>query len=293
MAQREYQQIVTANLSQTTPVRIVDCALEAVPEIENARSLRGMFLERSRAGFKRPLPAKITPALKCKHLLRRLFDTGCAGAGLAVLAPGLALIALAIKLDDGGPVFYSHFRVGKNYREFRLLKFRSMISSSRPGSTVTSPLDTRITRVGSFLRKHKLDELPQLWNVVAGDMQLVGARPQMEKFVRIFRTEYEELLQQAPGITDLASLSFRNEQQFFHPGSVEEQYISRIMPAKLKMSLKYSRSRTFLSDLEILFRTVLVIPSPATAWEGTIFDPAAQSLSKFASGNASRMNLHS
>jgi lipopolysaccharide/colanic/teichoic acid biosynthesis glycosyltransferase len=287
VAQREYQRIITANVSQTTPVQMVNCALGAVPEIEKARSLRGTFLERSRAGLKRPLPAKITPALKCEQVLRRLFDAGCAAAGLAVLAPSLALIALAIKLDDGGPIFYSHFRVGKNYREFRLLKFRSMISSSRTGSTVTSPLDTRITRVGSFLRKYKLDELPQLWNVVAGDMQLVGARPQMGKFVRIFRTEYEELLQQAPGITDLASLSFRNEQQFFHPGSVEEQYITRIMPAKLKMSLKYSRSRTFLSDLEILFRTVLVIPSPSTAWEGTIFDPAAQSLSKLVSRNPS------
>jgi lipopolysaccharide/colanic/teichoic acid biosynthesis glycosyltransferase len=259
---------------------MVNCALGAVPEIENARSLRGTFLERSRTGFQRPSPAKITPALKCKQVLRRLFDAGCAPAGLAVLAPGLALIALAIKLDDGGPIFYSHFRVGKNYREFRLLKFRSMIFSSRTGSTVTSPLDARITRVGSFLRKYKLDELPQLWNVVTGHMQLVGTRPQMEKFVRIFHTEYEELLQQAPGITDLASLSFRNEQQFFHAGSVEEQYITRIMPAKLKMSLKYSRSRSFLSDLEILFRTVLVIPVPPTAWEGTIFDPAAQSLSE-------------
>ena len=293
MAQREYQQIISTNAFQTTPGRAVEKPIQAVPAISTTRSLRARVLERRRTCFKRLIPAKIISALEYQHVLRRLFDAGCAAVGLAVLAPSLALIALAIKLDDGGPVFYSHFRVGKNFREFRLLKFRSMICSSRPGSTVTSPLDARVTRVGSVLRKYKLDELPQLWNVVSGDMQLVGARPQMKKFVRIFRREYEELLLQPPGITDLASLSFRNEQQFFHAGSVEEQYVTRIMPAKLKMSLKYSRSRSFLSDLEILFRTVLVIPSPPTAWEGTIFDPAAQSLSKFVSGNPSRMNSHS
>ena len=218
--------------------------------------------------------------------LRRVFDAVCAAAGLAFLVPIFAIIALAIKLDDGGPVLYSHFRIGKGLRKFRLHKFRSMISSPPESSTITSPQDARVTRVGRFLRRYKLDELPQLVNVLKGEMQLVGARPQVQKFVEIFHEEYEELLHAPPGITDLASLSFRNEERFFHKGSIEEQYITRIMPAKLKMSLKYSRTRTFLSDLGILFRTVLGFQAPSTAWEDTRFDPAAQSFSEFISRNS-------
>ncbi len=217
---------------------------------------------------------------------RRAFDASSAAAGLVLLAPLFAIVALAIKLDDGGPIFYSHFRVGKGLRKFRLLKFRTMISNPATGSTVTAPQDARVTRVGHFLRKYKLDELPQLVNVLRGEMQLVGARPQMEKFVEMFREEYEELLQDAPGITDLASLSFRNEARFFHRGSIEQQYIARIMPAKLKMSLKYARNRTFLSDLKILFRTVLGLPSPVSPWEEARFDVPLQWLSRFLARNS-------
>jgi lipopolysaccharide/colanic/teichoic acid biosynthesis glycosyltransferase len=213
--------------------------------------------------------------------LRRSFDAVCAAAGLAVLVPVFALIALAIKLDDGGPIFYSHVRIGKGFRNFRLFKFRSMISISANESTVTAPQDARITRVGQFLRRFKLDELPQLVNVLKGEMQLVGARPQMERFVEIFHDEYEELLQSAPGITDVASLIFRDEARFFYEGSIEEQYIKRIMPIKLEFSLKYSRTRTFFSDIAILFRTVLGLPAPSSVWKNTRFDRAAQSLTEF------------
>ena len=285
MAQREYQRIVSLRLYPRKPDQVVDEVVEAVSEIARKGSLR-----RNRSGSRAENPATLrAPARSApvaKHVLRRAFDTFCAAAGLAFLAPIFAMIAVAIKLDDGGPVLYSHFRVGKGHREFRLLKFRSMIFNPVEGSTVTAPHDARVTRVGRFLRKYKLDELPQLVNVLKGEMQLVGVRPQMERFVDMFRDEYEELLQTPPGITDLASLSFRNEERFFHAGSIEEQYITRIMPAKLKMSLEYSRTRTFQSDLEILFRTVLGFQSPSTAWEGTRFDPAVQSLSKFISRNS-------
>ena len=221
-----------------------------------------------------------------KHVLRRVFDMVCALAGLAFLAPIFAMIALAIKLDDRGPIFYSQPRVGKGLRMFRLLKFRSMFSNCAGGSLLTAPRDARVTRVGRFLRRYKLDELPQLVNVLKGEMQLVGVRPQVGRFVDIFPDEYEELLQTPPGITDLATLTFRNEARFFHKGSIEEQYITRIMPIKLKMVLKYSRTRTFRSDLEILFRTVLGLQSPYTAWEDARFDPSVQSLSKFISRNS-------
>jgi lipopolysaccharide/colanic/teichoic acid biosynthesis glycosyltransferase len=221
------------------------------------------------------------------RVLRRVFDLLCATAGLACLVPLFALIAVAIKLDDGGPVMYSQDRVGKGLRKFRLLKFRSMFSGCAEGSLLTAPGDARVTRVGRFLRRYKLDELPQLVNVLKGEMQLVGVRPQVEKFVDIFPDEYGELLQTPPGITGLASLIFRHEELLFLENSIEEHYIAKILPIKLEIALKYSRTRTFLSDLEILFRTVLGFQSPSTAWERAKFDPAVQSLSKFISRNSS------
>jgi lipopolysaccharide/colanic/teichoic acid biosynthesis glycosyltransferase len=273
VAQREYQRIVSLRLQPGNPAQVANDAFKEVPAIAREGSLRRT---RSAKPTKRPVtllvPART--ASSGKHCPRRMFDAVCAAAGLAILSPLFAMIAVAIKLDDGGPVLYSHFRIGKNFQEFRLLKFRSVIVSSAGGSTVTAPHDARVTRVGRFLRKYKLDELPQLVNVWRGEMQLVGVRPQMHRFVEMFRGEYEELLQIPPGITDLATLSFRNEERFFHKGSIEEQYITRIMPAKLKLSLKYSRSRTFLSDLEILFRTVLGFQSPSSAWGDANYDQA-------------------
>jgi lipopolysaccharide/colanic/teichoic acid biosynthesis glycosyltransferase len=221
------------------------------------------------------------------HVLRRVFDTVCASAGLAFLAPLFAMIALVIKLDDGGPIFYSQLRVGKDLRKFRLLKFRSMHPNCAAGCLLTAPWDARVTRVGRFLRKYKLDELPQLLNVLKDDMQLVGVRPQVEKFVDIFPDEYGELLQTPPGITDLASLSFRDEDLLFHENSIEEHYIAIILPIKLSIALKYSRTRTFQSDLEILFRTVLGFRSPSRGWEEARFDPAAQLVTELISRNSS------
>ena len=219
--------------------------------------------------------------------LRRVFDFVCAAAGLACLVPLFVLIALAIKLEDGGPVLYSQLRVGQGLRKFRLIKFRSMFANRAGDSPLTALRDARVTRVGRFLRRYKLDELPQLVNVLKGEMQLVGVRPQVERFVDIFHAEYEELLQSPPGITDLASLSFRNEERLFLGNSIEELYIAKILPIKLEIALKYSRTRTFLSDLEILFRTVLGFPSPSTTWDHTKFDPEVQPLSQFISRNSS------
>jgi lipopolysaccharide/colanic/teichoic acid biosynthesis glycosyltransferase len=124
-------------------------------------------------------------------------------------------------------------------------------------------------------------------NVLKGEMQLVGARPQMRKYVEIFCEEYEELLQSRPGITDLASLIFRDEAKFFYEGSIEEQYVKRIMPIKLEMSLKYARTRTFLSDMDIIVRTVLGLSCPSSAWENTRFDPAKHSFPEIISRKSS------
>jgi lipopolysaccharide/colanic/teichoic acid biosynthesis glycosyltransferase len=217
---------------------------------------------------------------------QRLFDVVCAAAGLICLSPVFAAIAVAIKLGDGGPVFYSHARVGQGLRPFRFLKFRSMVPSNVEGSPVTSPHDARVTPVGRFLRRFKLDELPQLVNVLKGEMQLVGSRPQLEKHVQLFRREYEELLQSPPGITGMATLSFRNEERFFGEGSIEEQYINKIMPVKLQIALEYSRTRTFLSDLEIIFRTVLGLGAPSAVRHSAEIDPAMQSLPELWSRNS-------
>jgi lipopolysaccharide/colanic/teichoic acid biosynthesis glycosyltransferase len=276
VANLEYRRTISPPLRPKMSDRDFDEVVGGVSEIARERSLRRDRSRRS-AGKRVTRPGPTQAAAVEKHVLRRVFDTVCASAGLVFLVPLFAMIALAIKLDDGGPVLYSQFRVGKGLRRFRLLKFRSMFSNCAGGSLLTAPRDARVTRVGRFLRRYKLDELPQLVNVLRGEMQLVGARPQVERFVDIFRDEYEELLQSPPGITDLASLSFRNEERLFQESSIEEHYIAIILPIKLKMALKYSRTRTFLSDLEILFRTVLGFPSPSTAWREARVDPAVQS----------------
>jgi lipopolysaccharide/colanic/teichoic acid biosynthesis glycosyltransferase len=189
--------------------------------------------------------------------MRRAFDTVCAAAGLILLAPVFAVIALAIRLKGGpGPVFYLQPRVGKDGREFHLIKFRSMVTGTDRHAALTVAEDPRVTRVGHFLRRYKLDELPQLINVVKGDMRLVGPRPEMKRYVDSFPIEYKVLLKEPPGITDPASLAFRDESKMLNEGNLEAHYLSEILPQKLRLSMEYSRRRTFLSDLKIIFQTV-------------------------------------
>ena len=265
MSQHAYPQKNSVRPRPRPP--IVNATCQPDLEILRVESLtRGIASTKSEELDAESSAVRATPFRR--HFLRRTFDAVCAGAGLALLSPLLAAIALSIKLDDGGQVFYSHVRVGQGFKKFRFFKFRTMISSAVGGSPVTAPDDTRVTRVGRILRKYKLDELPQLVNVLKGEMQLVGARPQLEWHVNLFREEFEELLQSPPGITDLATLSFRNEERFFQAGSIEEQYIKKIMPVKLRMALEYSRRRTFRSDLEIVFRTVFGLPAPAAKERG-------------------------
>ena len=191
-----------------------------------------------------------------RHSARHAFDVVAAAVGLIFLSPLLVLIALAIKLDDGGSVFYSQPRVGKDFRLFQLLKFRSMTPGADRFSLLTAPADFRLTRVGRFLRKYKLDELPQLFNVMKGEMQLVGPRPEVERYVYLFRADYAVLLQEPPGITDPASISYRNEEKLFHADQIEEQYVSQILPDKLRISLEYQKQRTIVSDIRIVLETL-------------------------------------
>jgi lipopolysaccharide/colanic/teichoic acid biosynthesis glycosyltransferase len=191
--------------------------------------------------------------------LNRLFGFLCAIVGLVLLSPLFCVIALAIKLDDGGPVFYFQDRIGRHFRQFRLCKFRSMVPGADRAGLLTAPGDSRLTRIGRWLRRYKLDELPQLFNVLTGDMQLVGARPEVERYVQMFRAEYAVILEDHPGITDPASLAFRREDQILSPHRMEQQYTAEILPSKLKLSLAYQRQRSFLSDIGILLRTAVAL----------------------------------
>src|SRR5215469_13021709 len=179
----------------------------------------------------------------------RVFDALVAALGLLFLSPLFLLIAAAIKLDDGGAVFYAQDRVGKNFKLFRVYKFRTMVPGADRDGLLTVAGDARLTHTGGWLRRYKLDELPQLVNVLKGDMQLVGARPEVEKYVQMFHLQYAMILQDRPGITDPATLAFRHEEQMLFPGGLEQQYVTEILPKKLSLALEYQKQRSFLSDV--------------------------------------------
>jgi len=195
------------------------------------------------------------PPSRRDRALHRAFDILCAAAGLIVLSPLFCAIAVAIKVDDGGAVLYAQDRVGRDFRRFRLYKFRSMVAGADREGLLTSAHDARVTRLGHFLRRHKLDELPQLFNVLRGDMQVVGARPEVERYVQMFPVQYTLILRDRPGLTDPATLSYRHEDEMLSPTQPEHQYIEEVLPEKLRLSLEYQQRRTFLSDIRVLLRT--------------------------------------
>lgn len=187
---------------------------------------------------------------------KRLFDLVCAAAGLIIASPLLALIALAVAGTSRGPVFFRQERIGRGFAPFRIVKFRTMFEGI-DGPLVTSRGDRRVTPVGRLLRRTKLDELPQLWNVARGDMSLVGPRPEVRRYVEMFRADYEVILQARPGITDPASLKFRREELLLAAASdPEAKYVTEILPQKIAMAKEYVRTRSFAGDLVLILRTV-------------------------------------
>ena len=177
--------------------------------------------------------------------------------GLIFLSPLLLILSLVIKLDSAGSVVFKQVRVGQNSKPFYLYKFSSMVSNaSKLGLAVTSGDDPRITKTGRFLRKYKLDELPQLINVVKGEISLVGPRPEVERYVQAYPKEYAQILQIKPGITDYAAIEFRNEEEILNQyEDKEEAYINKILPAKIKLYQKYLNKISFLEDLRLIFLT--------------------------------------
>lgn len=193
-------------------------------------------------------------------MLKRAFDVLASSVGLLVLSPLFLLCMLAVKRSSEGPVFYRAERVGQHGKPFKLFKFRSMvINADQIGPAVTGAGDPRITRVGRFLRSTKLDELPQLLNVLRGEMSFVGPRPESPRYVALYTPEQRRILQVKPGITSLASLTYRHEESILQGGDVEEIYIKKVMPEKLALDMAYIERANLLTDLGIIFRTLAAL----------------------------------
>lgn len=189
--------------------------------------------------------------------MKRLFDVLASGCGLLFLSPFLLCIAIWIKLDSKGPVFFRQVRVGRYNKDFRIFKFRSMRVGSDIGSLVTiGHRDPRVTRSGYYIRKYKIDELPQLINVFIGDMSLVGPRPEVRHYVNYWTPEQLQVLDVRPGITDPASIKFRNENEILEKAEDPEQfYINFIMQEKIQLYLEYINKASFWYDIQLIFRT--------------------------------------
>jgi lipopolysaccharide/colanic/teichoic acid biosynthesis glycosyltransferase len=191
---------------------------------------------------------------------KRTCDVLVSSLGLLLLSPLLALIAILIKVDSRGPVLFRQERIGQGLRRFSIYKFRTMVADApRLGGALTVHEDPRITRLGRVLRKTKIDEFPQLINVLKGEMTLVGPRPEVPHYVDMFRRDYEEILRGRPGITDLASLKYRDEAPLLAVADPEQEYITSILPDKIALAKEYLRKSSFSFDLLLVMKTVAKI----------------------------------
>ena len=196
---------------------------------------------------------------KINQGIKRIFDFVVSLVGVIVISPILLIVAIAIKIDSKGNVLFLQKRVGRNGKPFYIYKFRTMVTDAEKlGKQITVGKDNRITKVGAFLRKYKIDELPQLLNVVKGDMSLVGPRPEVPRYVELYSEEERRVLEVRPGITDLASLRYKDENDIL--GKVEnpeEYYINVIMKDKLKLNLEYIEKSNILLDISLIFKTII------------------------------------
>lgn len=196
---------------------------------------------------------------KVNKIVKRIFDFLCSTLGLIVLSPILIVITIRIKTDSDGPVFFKQIRVGEKNKEFEILKFRTMVvDAEKLGRQITVGNDSRITKIGAFLRKYKLDELPQLINVFKGDMSLVGPRPEVPRYVNLYSEEQKKVLDVKPGITDLASIRYRDENDLLGEAeNPDEFYINTIMPDKLALNLEYINKNNIFMDIYIILKTII------------------------------------
>ena len=205
--------------------------------------------------------ADVLARRKPQLIAKRSMDIVLSACALAILWPLLLLIALAIWIDDPGPVFYRQVRVGMNGKTFRIFKFRSMVmDADKKGFAITVGRDSRITRVGAVLRKTKLDELAQLLNVFLGQMSFVGPRPEVPKYVELYTPYQRQVLLVRPGITDYASIAYRNENDLLASApNPEAMYIEQIMPDKIELNMKYLREISPLADIRLILKTIVAV----------------------------------
>ena len=195
---------------------------------------------------------------------KRTFDFTVALTGLIALSPFLLITAFLVLAIDGRPIIFTQNRVGRGGRLFPLYKFRTMRNDNRE-LLITSEGDSRVTAIGHWLRRYKMDELPQLLNVLKGEMSLVGPRPEVPRFVDLFKEEYDQILTIRPGVTDPASIKFRNESAIMaiHGNNTEDVYLEKIMPVKLKYNLDYVRDHNFVGDILLIANTVAIMFRPS------------------------------
>lgn len=192
-------------------------------------------------------------------MLKRALDILFSVLGLIMLFPFIMIIGLLIKMDSAGPVIFKQRRIGKDYREFTLYKFRTMFHNNKNSNLplTLSNRDKRITRIGYFMRKFKVDEFPQLVNVIKGDMSLVGPRPEVERYIRYFPEEYRKILAVRPGITDFASVKYRNENEILaEQENPEDYYVNVLLKDKIRLNNYYLVNHNFLMDIRIILATV-------------------------------------
>lgn len=194
-------------------------------------------------------------------MAKRLFDIFFSIIGLLCISPVLLVLAILISLDSKGGIFYKQVRIGKNLAPFKLFKFRSMhTNADKKGLLTVGHKDSRITKIGYYLRKYKLDELPQLINVLIGDMSFVGPRPEVEKYVKLYNQEQLNVFKVKPGITDWASIKYVHENEILAKSNdPEKTYIDEIMPAKLKLNLDYANNNNVWIDIKIILLTIKAI----------------------------------
>lgn len=195
-------------------------------------------------------------------IVKRVFDVTCALLGVLILSPLLIIVAILVKLDSPGPAIYRQIRVGKDERPFELFKFRSMyVDADQRGRNITTAGDPRVTSFGTFLRKSKIDELPQLINVIRGDMSLVGPRPEVPEYVEKYPPEAKQkIFSVRPGITDNASILFRNEGDLLSSAKDPTKfYVTEILPKKISVYEEYADTHTFSGDIGIIFRTISAV----------------------------------
>jgi lipopolysaccharide/colanic/teichoic acid biosynthesis glycosyltransferase len=193
--------------------------------------------------------------------MKRAIDVIVAMVGLAMLSPLLLVIALLVKLTSPGPVLFRQERIGRGFKPFLICKFRTMVADApNLGRAITVGKDPRITRLGHFLRKMKVDEFPQLFNVLRGEMSLVGPRPEVPRYVELFREDYQDILQVRPGITDLASIRYRDESTVLQRAEdPEQEYVTRVLPEKIMLAKEYIRHASLWFDLTIVVKTAALL----------------------------------